>query len=58
VLQIFAAVGFTGYLALQNGQKAVNDLATRLQSEVSDRVDQHLDPYLTTPNQINQINTG
>lgn len=57
VLQIFAAVGLTGYLALRNGQKAVNDLATRLQSEVSDRVDQHLDSYLTTPNQINQINT-
>lgn len=57
VLQISIAVGLTGYLALRNGQKAVNDLATRLQSEVSDRVEQHLDSYLTTPNQINQINT-
>lgn len=57
VLQVSIAVGFTGYLALRNGQKAVNDLATQLQSEVSDRVAQHLDSYLTTPNQINQINT-
>jgi len=56
VLQIFAAVGLTGYLSFRNGQKAVNNLATQLQSEVSDRIDQHLDTYLATPNQINQIN--
>jgi PAS domain S-box-containing protein len=56
VLQIFAAVGLTGYLSFRNGQKAVNNLATKLQSEVSDRIDAHLDTYLATPNQINQIN--
>ncbi len=56
VLQIFAAVGLTGYLSFRNGHKAVNNLATKLQSEVSDRIDQHLDTYLATPNQINQIN--
>ncbi|MBW4666102.1 MAG: cache domain-containing protein [Cyanomargarita calcarea GSE-NOS-MK-12-04C] len=48
VLQIFAAVGLVGYLSFRNGQKAVNDLALRLQNEVSDRVDQHLDGYLNT----------
>ncbi len=56
VLQIFAAVGLTGYLSFRNGQQAVNKLATRLQSEQSDRIDRHLDTYLATPNQINQIN--
>ena len=56
VLQIFAAVGLTGYLSFRNGQKAINDLANRLSSEVSDRIDQHLDTYLATPQQINQIN--
>lgn len=30
VLQIFAAVGITGYLSFRNGQKAVHDLATDL----------------------------
>ncbi|MBF2020895.1 MAG: response regulator [Hydrococcus sp. C42_A2020_068] len=56
VLQIFAAVGLTGYLSLQNGQKAVNDLASQLQREISSRIDQHLDSYLKTPRAINQIN--
>ena len=56
VLQIFAAVGLTGYLSFRNGQKAVNNLATQLQSEILDRIDQHLDDYLATPHQINQIN--
>ncbi len=27
VVQIFAAVGLTGYLSFKNGQKAVDDLA-------------------------------
>ena len=39
VLQIFVAVGLTGYLSLRNGQKAVNDLADRLSNEVSDRTE-------------------
>jgi hypothetical protein len=56
VLQIFAAVGLTGYLSFRNGQQAINALANRLSSEVSDRVIQHLDTYLATPQQINQIN--
>ena len=58
LLQIFAAIGLTGYFSLRNGQRAVEDLATQLQGEVSDRVNQHLDAFLTTPPQINQINLG
>lgn len=56
VLQIFAAVGLTGYLSLRNGQKAVNDLAGRLRNEVSLRVDQHLNSYLNTARHLAQIN--
>jgi signal transduction histidine kinase/CheY-like chemotaxis protein len=56
VLQIFAAVGITGYLSFRNGQKAVSNLATQLQKEVSDRVTLHLDNYLATPTQVNQLN--
>ncbi|MBW4671375.1 MAG: HAMP domain-containing protein [Cyanomargarita calcarea GSE-NOS-MK-12-04C] len=58
ILQIFGAVGLTGYLSLRNGQEAVNNLANRLTSEISSRIDQHLDSYLTTPNQINQLNAN
>lgn len=56
VLQIFGAVGLVGYLSFRNGQKAVNDVATQLRSEVTDRVQQHLQNYLRQPNVINQIN--
>jgi signal transduction histidine kinase len=56
VLQILIAVALTGYLSLRNGRQAVNDLATQLQSEVSDRVRQQLDTYLVLPHQVNEIN--
>lgn len=56
ILQIFAAVGLTGYLSLRNGQKAVNELAANLQMEVSNRVDQHLDSYAAATRYLTQIN--
>ncbi|MCL1469745.1 methyl-accepting chemotaxis protein [Argonema antarcticum] len=56
VLQIVTAVGLVGYLSFRNGHKAVNDLVLRLQSEASSRIYQHLDTFLATPAQINQIN--
>ncbi|MEG4043296.1 ATP-binding protein [Microcoleus sp. Pol17_C1] len=54
VLQIVGAVGLVGYLSFRNGQKAVNNLASQLMSEVTLRVEQNLQVYLTTPHQINQ----
>jgi PAS domain S-box-containing protein len=57
ILQICGAVGLVGYLSYQNSQKAVNELATQLENEICDRVEQHLERYLTTPKQINQINS-
>jgi signal transduction histidine kinase/DNA-binding NarL/FixJ family response regulator len=54
VLQTIAAVGLTGYLSLRNGQRAVNDVASQLRQEVSDRVDQHLETYLAVPDKINR----
>ncbi|MEM8807751.1 MAG: ATP-binding protein [Cyanobacteria bacterium P01_G01_bin.38] len=54
VLQTFAAVGLTGYFSLRNGQKAVNQVTRQLRSEVTSRIQQHLDSYLTIPEMINQ----
>ncbi|MEG4853224.1 ATP-binding protein [Microcoleus sp. B5-D4] len=54
ILQILGAVGLVGYLSFRNGQKAVNNLASQLMTEVSLRVEQNLQIYLTTPHQINQ----
>ena len=48
LIQIFTAVGLTGWLSLRNGQKAVNDLASQLLNEVSDRIDLRLDHYMKT----------
>ena len=56
ILQIFAAVGLTGYLSLRNGQKAVNDLASQLRSDATSNIDRHLDSYLSVPHKLNQIN--
>ena len=54
VLQVFAAVGLVGYLSFKNGQRSVNDLASQLMGEVSNRIEQNLETYLETPHQINQ----
>ncbi len=56
VLQVFTAVGLVGYLSLRNGQRAVNDLASQLRSEVSNRIDQHLESYLSTARHLAQVN--
>lgn len=56
ILQIFAAVGLTGYLSLRNGQKAIDNLAEQLRSDITARIQQKLETYLKTPHQINQTN--
>lgn len=56
VLQVFVAVGVTGWLSFRNGQKSVSDLSNQLRAEVSDRVQQHLQNYLGQPHVIAQAN--
>lgn len=56
VVQIFTAVGLTGWLSIRNGQHAVNDMARQMRSETAARIEQHLDQYLFAPHLINQIN--
>lgn len=52
VIQIVTSVGLTGYLSLRNGQKAVNEMASRLMTEVSGRIDQQLDNYMEVPHKV------
>lgn len=56
VLQIIGAVGIVGYLSFRNGQKAVNDVASQLRTEVSSRIDLHLDSQLNTARHLAQVN--
>lgn len=58
VLQIVAAVGLVGYLSFRNGNRAVNNVATQLRSELTDRIEQQLRNYIEIPFQINQINAN
>ena len=55
VLQIFVAVGLTGYISLRNGQKAVNDVATQLRQEMSDRLNLQVLNYLEKPYIAGQV---
>ncbi|HAX80206.1 MAG TPA: hybrid sensor histidine kinase/response regulator [Cyanobacteria bacterium UBA11372] len=56
VLQIFAAVGLTGYLSFKNGQSAVNQLADQLIDKAGQQAENHLDAYLGLPQKLNQMN--
>ena len=56
VVQIFAAVGLTGWISFQNSQKAVNDLARQLRHEIAARIDQKLTDHLDNALIVTQIN--
>ncbi|UBF27093.1 HAMP domain-containing protein [Kovacikia minuta CCNUW1] len=58
ILQISIAVGLTGWLSIRNGQQAVNDVATQLRNEVTARINQYLQTYVSVPHKINQLNAN
>jgi signal transduction histidine kinase/CheY-like chemotaxis protein len=58
VLQTLGAVGVVGYLSFKNGQMAVNDVATQLRGEITNRIDVNLKSYLAIPHQVNQSNAA
>ncbi|MDT9342328.1 hypothetical protein VV11_024130, partial [Trichodesmium erythraeum 21-75] len=55
LLQLLIVVGLTGWLSFRNGQKAINDLASKLGEEVGARINEKVDNYLQIPHQINQL---
>ncbi|MEM9449593.1 MAG: PAS domain S-box protein [Cyanobacteria bacterium P01_E01_bin.6] len=58
VIQIIAAVTLVGALSFRNGQRAVNDLASQLQAEITARITQQLQGYVAIPHNINKINAN
>ncbi|MDJ0516901.1 MAG: adenylate/guanylate cyclase domain-containing protein [Trichodesmium sp. MO_231.B1] len=56
VVQIFAAVGLTGWLSLRNGQQAVNQVTSQLRNEISTRIQERVKNYLEVPPIIAKIN--
>ncbi len=55
VLQILLVAGLIGFLSFQNGQRAVKDLATQLEVEIGQRIEQTLQTYLKMPQLANQV---
>jgi adenylate cyclase len=49
VAQTVGAVTFVGYLSYRNGQKAVNDVATQLRNDISDRIKENLTYLVAIP---------
>lgn len=58
VLQIFLAVGLTGWLSWHSGQIAVEDVANQLQNKITERIQDRTQAFLKIPNEVNQINAG
>lgn len=56
--QIIAAVGMVGYLSWYNSQQAVNDVARQLRSEITSRIQNRLEFYLSKHQEVNQINAS
>ncbi len=56
MLQLVVAVGLTGWLAFRNGQKTASTLASQTRSEITNRIQQHLNAYLEEPFHITQTN--
>ncbi|MEA5620569.1 diguanylate cyclase [Cronbergia sp. UHCC 0137] len=56
VLQTVGVATLVGYFSYRSGQRAIEKVADQLMTEVSDRVEQHLDSYLGKAQEINRIN--
>lgn len=55
-LQVFAAVGITGYLSLRHGRNSVEALASRLEDEVGKQISLHLNDYMSAPIKVVESN--
>lgn len=58
VLQSCIAVGVTGWLSFRSGQQTIQEIVTRLQQEVSERIIRYTQNYLAIPISINQLNAS
>ncbi len=56
LVQILGTVGVVGWLSFQNGQRAVNDVAGQLRGEISDRIKDRIENYMSIPHIVNHLN--
>ncbi|MEB3340925.1 ATP-binding protein [Okeania sp.] len=55
LLKILIIVGLIGWLSFRNGQRAINNLATKLRQQVVAHIVEQIDNYLQIPHQINKL---
>ncbi|BAI90265.1 MAG: PAS domain S-box protein [Arthrospira platensis PCC 7345] len=58
LLQIVAGVGLVGWIGYRSGQQAVNNVATQLRSELTNRITEKLSSYTEIPKTINRLNAN
>ncbi|MEM9007572.1 MAG: hypothetical protein AAGE59_29115, partial [Cyanobacteria bacterium P01_F01_bin.86] len=58
LLQLLGIVGLVGYLSWRNGQQAICDLAYRLMTEVSGRIESELAEHVKQATDVNRINAA
>jgi PAS domain S-box-containing protein len=58
VLQTLATVGLVGYFSFRNRQEAINNLASQLRRELTNRIESKLQTYTEIPHNINRLNAS
>jgi PAS domain S-box-containing protein len=58
VLQTLVTVGLVGYFSFKNRQESVNDLASQLRRELTNRIEGKLQTYTEIPHNINRLNAS
>lgn len=56
VVQLLAAISLTNALSLRNGERAVNEVTSKLRQEIAARIQERVRVYFDFPHQINQAN--
>jgi hypothetical protein len=54
--QVTLVVGLMGYFSIRNSQRSAQTVAWQLQADMGQRVEQHLDHYLTVPQRLTAVN--
>ncbi|NEO85177.1 MAG: HAMP domain-containing protein [Spirulina sp. SIO3F2] len=55
VVQLGLVVGVVGWLSFRNGQRAINDLANQLETEIAIRIEQEVENFLTQPHAVHEV---
>ncbi|GAX45991.1 multi-sensor signal transduction histidine kinase [Tolypothrix sp. NIES-4075] len=58
VLQTLVTVGLVGYFSFKNRHEAINDLASQLRRELTNRIEGKLQTYTEIPYNINRLNAS